>query len=36
VATSCKVICIPVYEGPCCRTDGTCGCQVLIPPGSCK
>lgn len=28
-------LCIPVYEGACCKTDGTCGCQILIPPGPC-
>jgi hypothetical protein len=29
-------LCIPVYDGPCCRSDGTCGCQVLIPQmGTC-
>jgi hypothetical protein len=25
-------LCIPVEESPCCRSDGTCGCQVQIPP----
>jgi hypothetical protein len=28
-------LCAPVYETPCCLTDGTCGCQVQIPPGKC-
>jgi hypothetical protein len=27
--------CIPVYQGGCCKTDGTCGCQVTIPLGPC-
>jgi hypothetical protein len=29
-------ICIPVYQRGCCKSDGTCGCQVDIPSiGSC-
>jgi hypothetical protein len=29
-------LCAPVYQGSCCLSDGTCGCQVLIPqPGTC-
>ncbi|MGH7438777.1 MAG: hypothetical protein ACRENE_24075 [Polyangiaceae bacterium] len=33
---SCRNGCIPVWQGSCCKSDGTCGCQVLIPPGSCQ
>jgi hypothetical protein len=28
-------VCIPVWQSDCCKSDGTCGCQVLIPKGSC-
>ena len=35
-ASQCHVACIPVYQGPCCKSDETCGCQVVIPSrGSC-
>jgi len=27
--------CAPVYQSACCKTDGTCGCQIMIPPGPC-
>ncbi len=27
--------CAPVYQSACCKSDGTCGCQVMIPPGPC-
>ncbi|HEX3770386.1 MAG TPA: hypothetical protein VHV30_05960 [Polyangiaceae bacterium] len=29
--TACSPSCIPVYQEPCCKDDGTCGCRVLIP-----
>jgi hypothetical protein len=28
---SCFVACAPVYQTSCCKSDGTCGCQVQIP-----
>jgi hypothetical protein len=28
-------LCIPVWQSSCCKSDGTCGCQVDIPPGPC-
>jgi hypothetical protein len=28
-------LCIPVWQANCCKSDNTCGCQVLIPRGSC-
>jgi hypothetical protein len=28
-------LCIPVWQANCCKSDNTCGCQVLIPKGSC-
>jgi hypothetical protein len=34
--SSCHNGCIPVWQGSCCRSDGSCGCQVLIPPGACQ
>ncbi len=33
--TSCTVfttLCIPVYESPCCKSDGTCSCNINFPP----
>jgi hypothetical protein len=36
--TSCNVfttLCIPVYESPCCKSDGTCSCNINFPPGPC-
>jgi hypothetical protein len=34
--SQCVVVCIPVYQGACCKSDGTCGCQVVIPSkGTC-
>jgi hypothetical protein len=33
VASMCPPLCIPVYQTTCCKTtDGTCGCQIQIPP----
>jgi hypothetical protein len=29
VASACAV-CIPVYQAPCCKSDQTCGCEVLF------
>jgi hypothetical protein len=35
-ASSCGA-CIPVYQAGCCKSDQTCGCQVVIPTrGSCN
>jgi hypothetical protein len=35
-ASSC-LLCIPVYQQGCCKSDDTCGCQVVIPTrGSCN
>ena len=32
-----KCFCIEfVYQSPCCKTDGTCGCMTNFPPGPCK
>lgn len=32
-----KCLCIEfVYQSPCCKTDGTCGCMTNFPPGPCK
>lgn len=31
----CKNTCIPVYQAPCCASDGVCGCKLLFPPGPC-
>jgi hypothetical protein len=28
-------LCIPVWQSKCCKSDGTCGCEVLYPPGPC-
>ncbi|MGO9839034.1 MAG: hypothetical protein ACLP1X_33035 [Polyangiaceae bacterium] len=28
-------LCIPAWQAPCCKSDNTCGCRVLYPPGSC-
>lgn len=29
-------LCAPFYQAPCCLSDGTCGCQVMIPQtGTC-
>jgi hypothetical protein len=34
--SSCSAsVCIPVWESDCCKSDGTCGCQALIPKGPC-
>jgi hypothetical protein len=34
--SQCPLSCIPVYQGACCKSDQTCGCQVVIPKkGSC-
>jgi hypothetical protein len=34
--SQCTNVCIPFYQGTCCKSDGTCGCQVVIPAkGSC-
>jgi hypothetical protein len=36
--TSCSVftqLCIPFYESPCCKPDGTCSCKINFPPGPC-
>ncbi len=31
-----QTLCIPVYDSICCRSDGTCGCQVMYPSmGTC-
>ena len=31
-----SLLCAPIYQGPCCLSDGTCGCQVRIPQmGTC-
>jgi hypothetical protein len=31
------LLCIPVYQQGCCKSDETCGCQVVIPTrGSCN
>lgn len=31
------LVCIPVYQQGCCKSDDTCGCQVVIPTrGSCN
>ena len=36
-ANQCFIACIPVYQGACCKSDQTCGCQVVIPSaGSCN
>jgi hypothetical protein len=35
-ASSCTNVCIPVYQSPCCKSDGTCGCRVTMPPGACQ
>ena len=29
-------LCIPVWQQPCCKSDGTCGCYVTIPTGPCR
>jgi hypothetical protein len=29
------VPCVPVYQTSCCKSDGTCGCVVEFPPGTC-
>jgi hypothetical protein len=28
-------LCIPAWQAQCCKSDNTCGCEVLYPPGSC-
>jgi hypothetical protein len=36
--TTCSVfttLCIPAYEAPCCKSDGTCSCKINFPPGPC-
>jgi hypothetical protein len=38
--TSCSLfttLCIPGYESPCCKSDGTCSCRINfpLPPGPC-
>jgi hypothetical protein len=36
--TSCSVfttLCIPAYEAPCCKPDGTCSCKINYPPTQC-
>jgi hypothetical protein len=34
--SSCSAsVCIPVWQSDCCKSDGTCGCQALIPKGPC-
>jgi hypothetical protein len=36
-STGCTSPCIPVYQEPCCKEDGACGCRVLIPDaGACN
>jgi len=29
-------LCIPVWQQPCCKVDGTCGCYITIPTGPCR
>ncbi len=36
VVSKCPATCIPVYQAPCCKATGGCGCMVAIPPGTCK
>jgi|HubBroStandDraft_1064217.scaffolds.fasta_scaffold155569_2 hypothetical protein len=33
-ACATKTVCIPVYQEACCKSDGTCGCEVAIPPSN--
>jgi hypothetical protein len=36
-ASSCLslTLCIPVYQSACCKSDGTCGCNINYPPTQC-
>ncbi len=34
-ASTCTNLCIPILlEAPCCKADGTCGCQARSPPSA--
>jgi hypothetical protein len=36
VAASCPSnVCVPYWQGTCCKSDQTCGCMALIPQGPC-
>jgi hypothetical protein len=34
--TTLSNLCIPVWQQPCCKMDGTCGCYITIPIGPCR
>jgi hypothetical protein len=33
--SSCSNLCVP-YFVQCCKSDSTCGCALLFPPGPCN